>query len=177
MFIDTCASGGRRNDLETLRRALPLLRSDEIMEPTGQQNHTYGVSLWIPFTGTGIGEDANPYVLRSQMAPSNTGCWDVRDEKLDYAGIRKLLAERQATEPLRQGDYYPLSGYAAGNDATMAWQFNRPVEGDGMVQAFRRPDSKTDSLVLKLNALDAAATYRVQDADDEANCTTQTVLS
>jgi len=28
MLIDSCASGGRRNDLETLRRAVPLLRSD-----------------------------------------------------------------------------------------------------------------------------------------------------
>ena len=28
MLIDTCASGGRRNDLETLRRAVPLWRSD-----------------------------------------------------------------------------------------------------------------------------------------------------
>jgi hypothetical protein len=28
MLIDSCASGGRRNDLETLRRAVPLLQSD-----------------------------------------------------------------------------------------------------------------------------------------------------
>ena len=54
MLIDTCASGGRRNDLETLRRAVPLLRSDLILEPTAQQNHTYGIASWIPFYGTGI---------------------------------------------------------------------------------------------------------------------------
>ena len=28
LHIDSCASGGRRNDLETMRRAVPLLRSD-----------------------------------------------------------------------------------------------------------------------------------------------------
>ena len=33
MLIDSCASGGRRNDLETMRRAVPLLRSDYIMKP------------------------------------------------------------------------------------------------------------------------------------------------
>ncbi len=172
MFIDTCASGGRRNDLETLRRALPLLRSDEIMEPTGQQNHTYGVSLWIPFNGTGMGEDADPYVLRSQMALSNTACWDVRDEKLDYAGIRNLLAERQAIAPLRLGDYYPVSEYSPGNDATIAWQFDRPDHGDGMVQAFRRPDAKADSMLLKLHGLDPAASYRVHDQDETGSTTT-----
>lgn len=56
MLIDSCASGGRRNDLETLRRAVPLLRSDyqEPQNPTdpkiviGNQEHTYGLSLWVP---------------------------------------------------------------------------------------------------------------------------------
>ena len=33
MLIDSCASGGRRNDLETLRRAVPLLRSDYLFDP------------------------------------------------------------------------------------------------------------------------------------------------
>ena len=53
MLIDSCASGGRRNDLETLRRAVPLLRSDYIMEPVGNQCHTYGIAFWYPYYGTG----------------------------------------------------------------------------------------------------------------------------
>ncbi|MCB9784362.1 MAG: alpha-galactosidase [Candidatus Omnitrophica bacterium] len=60
--IDSCASGGRRNDLETLRRAVPLLRSDYLFEPVGQQCHTYGLSMWVPFYGTGY-------------CPSNTVGW------------------------------------------------------------------------------------------------------
>jgi alpha-galactosidase len=50
LLIDSCASGGRRNDLETLRRAVPLLRSDyqafdgnPAFAP-GNQGHTYGLS-------------------------------------------------------------------------------------------------------------------------------------
>src|SRR5262249_6164602 len=53
MLIDSCASGGRRNDLETLRRAVPLIRSDYLFEPTGEQCHAYGAALWYPFHGTG----------------------------------------------------------------------------------------------------------------------------
>ena len=56
--IDSCASGGRRNDLESMRRAVPLLRSDfqfpemkGVVE--GNQGHTYGLSFWLPFQGTG----------------------------------------------------------------------------------------------------------------------------
>ena len=38
MLIDTCASGGRRNDLETLRRAVPLLRSDSSSNPSASRS-------------------------------------------------------------------------------------------------------------------------------------------
>jgi len=68
MLIDSCASGGRRNDLETMRRAVPLPRSDYIMEPVGNQGHTYGLSFWLPFQGTGTGSGAlSPYLLRSTL--------------------------------------------------------------------------------------------------------------
>jgi alpha-galactosidase len=52
MLIDSCASGGRRNDLETMRRAVPLWRSDYAFETTGHQCMTHGVSLWLPYHGT-----------------------------------------------------------------------------------------------------------------------------
>ena len=54
MLIDSCASGGRRNDLETLRRAVPLLRSDyrrSSQRRCAHQCHTYGLSSWIPYYG------------------------------------------------------------------------------------------------------------------------------
>ena len=54
--IDTCASGGRRIDLETLRRSAgPHTRSDYIAfdgkpgsEP-GNQGQTHGLSSWLPY--------------------------------------------------------------------------------------------------------------------------------
>ncbi|MBM3847021.1 MAG: alpha-galactosidase [Verrucomicrobia bacterium] len=51
--IDSCASGGRRDDLETLRRAVPLIRSDHLFEPTSQQNHHFQYASWIPYHGAG----------------------------------------------------------------------------------------------------------------------------
>src|ERR1035441_7586618 len=74
-----CASGGRRNDLETLRRAVPLLRSDYIIEPVGNQCHTYALSFWVPFYGTGTSA-IDPYLFRSVMCPSFTACFDMRNK-------------------------------------------------------------------------------------------------
>jgi alpha-galactosidase len=49
----------------------------------------------------------------------------------------------------------------------MAWQFNRPETGEGMVQAFRRKDSVYESARFKLKDLDSDALYLVADVDED----------
>jgi alpha-galactosidase len=49
----------------------------------------------------------------------------------------------------------------------MAWQFDRPESGDGMVQAFRRADSIYESARLRLRGLDPDARYEVRNLDAE----------
>lgn len=165
MLIDSCASGGRRNDLETLRRAVPLLRSDYIMEPVGNQCHTYALSDWFPFYGTGTSK-TDPYLIKSTLCPSFTACWDQRDPNLDWATIKQIVDQWKAIAPNFLGDYYPLTGYSLENDQWIAWQFNRPEVGQGMLQAFRRGDSVYESARLRLHGLDAGAKYRVTNLDE-----------
>ena len=166
MLIDSCASGGRRNDLETLRRAVPLLRSDYIMEPVGNQCHTYGIAFWYPYFGTGTGSGAiDPYLLRSVMCPHFTACFDVRRTDLDYDMIRRVMGQWRDFAEYYYGDYYPLTSYSLKNDVWMAWQFDCPERGAGMVQAFRRADSFYESARFKLSGLDLEAEYLVTNAD------------
>jgi len=47
----------------------------------------------------------------------------------------------------------------------MAWQFNRPESGDGMVQVFRRHDSPYETATYGLRGLEEAASYDVTDID------------
>lgn len=164
MLIDSCASGGRRNDLETLRRAVPLLRSDYILEPIGQQGHTYGCAFWYSFYGTGV-NSADAYLFRSAMCPHITGCWDVRRTDLDYDAIRQRVAEWRQVAELFFGDYWPLTPYTLAPDVWIAWQFDRPDLGRGMVQAFRRAESIYETARLRLRGLDEAAKYVITDAD------------
>jgi alpha-galactosidase len=165
LVIDTCASGGHRNDLETLRRSVPLLRSDYILEPVGQQCHSYGLAFWVPFHGTGI-NTMDPYVFRSQICPHVTACYDMRRTDLPYEDARRLLAQwKTDIAPNYWGDFYPLTGCTTANDAWMAWQFDRPEEGQGLVQVFRRASSIYEAARLKLHALDPKARYSVTDLD------------
>ena len=165
MPIDTCASGGRRNDLETLRRAVPLLRSDYRGDAASMQGHTYGMSSWIPYYGTGIG-DQDEYVVRSQWCPwLGIGRSDPEKPGLDWTRYHRLVAEWRESADLMLGDYYPLTPYSLDESVWMAWQFDRPEQGDGMVQAFRHSQSIYESARMKLRGLDTNATYAVTDID------------
>jgi alpha-galactosidase len=177
MLIDSCASGGRRNDLETMRRAVPLWRSDYAYECNGHQGMTYGISLWLPFHGTGTVAcvDApyygggltpvQPYAFWSNVAPS-TGCGvDMRVKEIDYAALRKLFEAWRAISPNYYGDFYPLTKYSLDKDAWIGWQFDRPEAGEGMVQVFRRTESIFTDAALALKGLDSAAQYRVTNVN------------
>ncbi|MBN2328549.1 MAG: alpha-galactosidase [Candidatus Omnitrophica bacterium] len=183
MVIDSCASGGHRNDLETMRRAVPLLRSDYLFEPVGQQGQTYGLSFWIPFHGTaycpsntsgwGWGTGANsyePYTRRSNMCPSNNACFDFRVD-VDDELLMKLYHEWLEIGSDYFGDYYPLTDYNMSPDDWLAWQFYRPEAGEGFVQAFRRDECIFSKAQLPLRGLDAGAVYRVKNYDESDSIT------
>ena len=166
ILIDSCASGGRRNDLETLRRAVPLLRSDYIMEPIGNQGHTYGLSFWVPYQGTGTGSGAlSPYLLRSTMLTHFTACFDVRRKDLDYDMIRRVLSQWRSYAECYYGDYYPLTAYSLDPSLWIAWQFDLPEQGKGMVQAFRRDKSAYEAARFRLTGLEPSARYVITNLD------------
>jgi alpha-galactosidase len=175
MLIDSCASGGRRNDLETMRRAVPLWRSDYAYEATGHQCMMYGLSLWLPFHGTGTVFTRNapyygsgrtpvePYAFWSNAGQSTGFGIDVRLKDLDYDAIRRLLDQWHQIAPNYYGDFYPLTPWSRDDTLWMAWQFDRPEAGEGFVQAFRRPNSFYESARLKLFGLDTHASYLVSN--------------
>jgi len=168
MVIDSCASGGRRNDLETMRRALPFVRSDYVFEPTGQQGHMYGISQWLPFHGTGmspVAVDWDMYHFRSTMSPNIVMGWDMRNRDLNYGLLRTWTRQWRALAPYYAGDYYPLTDWSIAENAIIAWQFDRPDLGEGMVQAFRRPDCPVEKCSFPLSGIDTARQYEICNID------------
>jgi alpha-galactosidase len=164
LLIDNCASGGRRNNLETMRRSVPLWHSDFAHGPTQNQSQTYGLAFWLPYFGT-ANDHPQTYVFRSAMTPAlNTG-YDLRNRELDYDLIRRLTKEWREVADYYLGDYYPLTSYSLEIDVWMAWQFDRPQRGEGMVQAFRRQACPTETIRFRLRQLDVDATCLLKDMD------------
>ncbi len=117
LVIDTCASGGRRNDIETLRRAVPLLRSDYRLEPVGTQGHTYGMAQWIPYFGTGV-SDTSDYVVRSHWCPwLGIGREQPRRAGLDWAEYHRMVDQWRQARDYMLGDFYPLTAYSLDRSA------------------------------------------------------------
>ncbi|MFA6108731.1 MAG: alpha-galactosidase [Candidatus Latescibacterota bacterium] len=167
LWIDTCASGGRRNDLETLRRSVPLLRSDFWNDTASQQAQTMGIAPWMPYFGSGM-VASDLYWFRSCICPASRIGWDARDAALDYDLLRRMIDECHAVQRYQMGDFYPLTPYSLAADMWVAWQWHSPQEGAGVIQAFRRGDCPEESIRLNLRGLDAAARYTVRDADEAA---------
>jgi alpha-galactosidase len=175
LWIDSCASGGRRNDLETMRRAVPLLRSDYQFEPTGNQCQTYGISLWLPYYGTGVGPQSTndgawgpgQYVVRSSLAPCYTSSVDAATASEDDWTLLRTMNEEflRIQDDLLYSDFYPLTEYSLEEDVWMAFQFDRPAAGTGVVLVFRRPQAQATTMRFVLQGLDAGRQYQIENFD------------
>jgi alpha-galactosidase len=169
MPFDNCASGGQRNCLEMMRRGVPLSKSDEAGGTIGSQCQLHGLAPWLPYFGAGCPLSASRYRQRSNMAPWVGTAEDMRKDTLDYDDMRRFIAEWRRVIPYYWGDFYPLTPYSLEENVWMAWQYDKPETGEGVVQAFRRDKCQEASRSFRLSGLDPAATYRVTNLDAEAS--------
>jgi alpha-galactosidase len=178
MVIDNCASGGRRIDLETISRSIPLWRSDWqcgwINDSTPGQTHTMGLSYWVPLSGTGVlgacRRAGDTYNFRSSLSAAlQFGIFPYEsfpiEEQYPWDWHRRMLADFVRARPLFYGDYYPLVANSPDYDVWAAFQMHRPDLGEGLVLAFRRKDAPFISAALRLQGLDPVAEYELQDTD------------
>ena len=177
LIIDNCASGGRRLDLETIRRSVTVWRNDYCHDLTAQQLHTYGLSEWLPLHGTGTihsgyfssdigGNEADTYVFRSQMSPLLLLSWDFENSGLNWKKNKKLLDEYLSFRSYYRGNYYPLTPFSESDTAYFAMQFTSEDEKEGMVLLYRRPKAAESYCLLKMNGLDPDACYDIWSIDE-----------
>ena len=164
LLIDNCASGGRRIDLETIGRSIPLWRTDyQYYEPSGYQCHTYGLHFFLPASGTG-NNNPQKYYFRSSMGGAVVMGWELTGTFNTALAIEDV-AEFRALRAYLYGDYYPLTEYSTSDEAWAAFQWDRPEERDGIVLAFRRPLAPEASITVKLGGLELGADYEVSYED------------
>lgn len=168
LWIDNCASGGRRIDLETCTRSLPLWRSDTQCcgraETIQDQVQTAGLSLYVPLHAAGCW-GLDPYVFRSVATTGTNLCMDPRPATFPAREAKAAIAEAKALRPYYLGDYYPLLPITQSSRDWCGWQFDRPEAGGGLACFFRRQSSPYVAVEASLRGLDPAATYEVTLAE------------
>ena len=175
-FVDSCASGGGRNDLESLRRAVPLLRSDADRTSTSLRlSMSSSFNRWIPFSGASCTEqegELDPdgrrdmYIFRaSYLAALNLSAQWTQDPNTDFALIRRGLAEWNSLKRFLLKDFYVLTPWHAPQDRT-GWTAFAYLDGDeGVLLAFRMEDCEQASVRLRLSAWGEADRHILTDAD------------
>ena len=114
LIIDNCASGGRRIDIETLRRSIPLWRSDYYcpanfdVEVAQMHNLTFG--SWMPYSGSAI-KGYDLYNIRSGYAPavSTMQFYYADNSPDDISQQLQQCAEYRRVRPYLSEDFYPLT--------------------------------------------------------------------
>jgi len=94
------------------------------------------------------------------MAPMLFATLDIRQDDYDFALAATMIdVWRQAAELILCGDYYPHTAFHKRADRWVAWQFDRPEEGRGLVQAIRLPQAPDDTLTIHPAGIGPGATY------------------
>jgi alpha-galactosidase len=184
----------QRGDLDAISRGVDLSRADYPVapdsDPVGNQVSTEGLAYWRPHFGTILQiRPRDNYHFRSGSSPGlafalfnvsgtreQVGTFIPPDFPFDW--LRSEIAQLKRLRPYYYGDYYPLLPCSANADCDReidkersaafewaAWQFNRPEQGDGMVQSFRRTENEETTKDLRLRGLDPTARYEVSDVD------------
>ena len=179
-FLDSCASGGGRNDIESLRRAIPFLRSDaDRTKMSLRFGMTAAFCRWIPFNGAickesenerlptaGVGPDL--YVFRASYLPLlHLQEAFTHNGQLDWETLRRGFAEWKSVRHLLTKDFYPLCPWHHASELRdwAAFAYDWPENGDSLLLAFRQEECERPVFSAKLKFADPAADYEVVDAD------------
>lgn len=170
LMIDSCASGGGRNDLETMKRSVPLHYSD-LFDGSGDANNvektrmTQSLFAWLPYFKNEAYSNT-VFSTRINYAPySLLKMPSVMNPKADWAGLKRAYDERAQVTPYFYKDYYQLTPYSESADRWNGWEFFDKETNGGFAELICNPGCTTLTHTFALKGLDADKTYTVKDFD------------
>ena len=178
LIIDSCASGGRRNDLETMRRAVPLHYSDygyTVWHEKPRYHHVlqewgmYRKDNAIYARYWNLDASKKPTVDRYQalvgFAPFM--CWPFSfpaGQKYDLKeDFRFIDIWREASSYMLDGDYYLLSPESFLPYDWAAMQYHGKEGTRGYIVVTRNVDCPLETLSFTPHGIDPDADYEILD--------------
>ena len=167
LLIDNCSSGGRRIDIETLKRSIPFFRSDyqcnfnensEVL-----QTHNSNISCYLPYNGCTCKTKSDTYAIRSSYSSSWGGAFynaifqSMSEE--DFAWAKRITDEYRSIRGYFSMDFYNHGSDCFDSSSWAIWQYHDPDTDSGIVMAFRRCNSPFDTVRVRLKGLPKEERY------------------
>ncbi|MBQ2884064.1 MAG: alpha-galactosidase, partial [Alphaproteobacteria bacterium] len=177
LIIDNCASGGRRVDMEAIKRSTILCRSDYCclynQNPEVLQACTSNSATYFPHIGSFFSfVDRSPsrYAVRSsynetwassalqvssQSSLTTEELRIMKETNDEYCSIREYFDK----------DFYNHGSKEYDSSSWAIWQYHDPNKNSGIIMAFRRKESPSPYAVIDLKGINdnVVISYRSLD--------------
>lgn len=166
------SEGGGLSDLETLRRALPMVRCEYENNHTNRRlSVTSTLNQWIPFCGVTPREkqdgQKDAYIWRSAYLPILNLPQGLIEEPEQFQQTQRYINERRRVCPYLLKNFYSLKPYVSAEDATgyTAFCYYDEESDEGVILLFRREQCPDDSVTVCLPFLHKDRCYQLEDSD------------
>lgn len=173
LILDTCATGGKRFDIEAIRRSINPCRSDYVCLSNADadvvQVHN-NLSFYIPYVGCFVRTINDVYHFRSCYCSCFGSAYNSFDynelSDTDLKWLNKMQKEYKSLQEYFCEDFYSLGATGYDKSSWVVWQYDRPDQQDGILMAFRREKSACRTSVFDLKNIDINSEYSFTDIDD-----------
>jgi len=163
VFMDGCSSGGRRIDIEMLKRFHTHQKTDLWFNPTVDQNSLFSLSHYIPNVSfTAHINRYDDYAFNSVMAAALCLGWIADDGNEEYNGngkfefgrAKELIERYNAVRPYLNRSFYPLTPPNENDDAAIAFEFYDKTSDSGVIFIFAREKCEMSEIKLELKGIE-----------------------
>ena len=169
IFIDSCASGGGRNDLESMKRGVPLHYTDwfdgnhEDYDMKGK--NTQVLFQWFPYFKNEVYQNSL-YKLRMNYAPfCLLKVESALDKDTDWVLLKQAYDEYDLIRKYFYGNYYTLTEWTANADRWDGRMFFDPELDEGFASIACQEASSKLTNTICLKGLDPEKQYHITDFD------------
>ncbi len=173
VLFDACASGGQRNDLETMRLSVPLQYTDCGIGANEPYKVAFSRTLfgWLPYfrqhSGYWDGNMDN-YAYHLAICPAQTFLFkhQAPQSTIDYTIKMDPIRERAARIMLKD-DYYPLAPDSRSPRSFYAVQFHDEATNTGLVHVIRHAENENDTIAVFPKDIKEDLTYSIESPEFE----------
>ncbi len=173
LLIENCASGGRRMDLEIIKRSHTYWKSDQTYLLPVMTFHETGGNCFLPgvlLNANLLGIEHAPFDIHSLFGgPLGFGVdWVKLSEPLREQTRQQIALYKQVRRLLNE-DYYPLFPQARNQAGWTGWQFHDPEADEGFVVLLRPAESAYEKASIRLHGVRDERSYRLTETATDSS--------